>query len=218
MKLVHELYPLVVVDIALFSMDEKGLQVLLVKRAREPLLGRWALPGGILKPDMDVSLEASARRVLRDKISVDIPHLEEVCSFSGPYRDPRGWSISLLFYALLPRDKVNALVQHKVEAVEWSDATQASGLAFDHDLQLSKALSVLRSKVERHALPLHLMPERFTLTELQRACEAILGHPLDKSVFRRRIKGSPDLMEVDEYVRGAQRPAQLFRAREGYVF
>lgn len=218
MKQVHELYPLVVVDIALFSMDEKGLQVLLVKRAREPLLGRWALPGGILKPDRDVSLEAAARRVLRDKISVDIPHLEEVCSFSGPDRDLRGWSISLLFYALLPRDRVNALVQYKVEAVEWSDATQASGLAFDHDLQLSKALSVLRSKVERHALPLHLMPERFTLTELQRTCEAILGHPLDKSVFRRRIKGSPDLMEVDEYVRGAQRPAQLFRAREGYVF
>ncbi len=219
MNLTQQLYPLVMVDVALFSIDERGLQVLLVQRAREPQARCWALPGGILRPDVDSHLEAAARRVLRDKINVDIAHLEEVGSFSGPTRDPRGWSISLLFYALLPRDQLHALVNNRIEALEWADAANpAHPMAFDHALQLATALKVLRDKVERHALPLHLMPARFTLSELQRTCEAILGRTLDKSVFRRRLKGSTDLIELDEFIRGAQRPAQLYRAREGFSF
>jgi ADP-ribose pyrophosphatase YjhB (NUDIX family) len=213
------LYPFVVVDIALFSMEAGRLRVLLVQRSQEPEARSWALPGGVLKPELDESLEAAARRVLREKVSVDVPHLEEVCSFSGPDRDPRGWSISMLYCALLPRDKVNALVRSKVEAVEWVDVLQpVYSMAFDHELMLASALRVLRDKVERHALPLHLLPERFTLSELQRTCEAILGRPLDKSVFRRRLKASTDLVPLEEYVRGSQRPALLYRAPAGFVF
>lgn len=215
------LYPFVTADTALFSIDEDELKVLLVRRSNAPAKGEWALPGGALKPAIDTSLEDTARRVLRDKISVDIPHLEQVRSFSGPDRDARGWSISQLFYALLPRDKIDALVKTKVEAVEWSPVAEGSSrrrLAFDHDAQLSAALKVLRGRVEQHALPLHLLPQRFTLTGLQRTVEAILGHEVDKSAFRRRIKGSPDLVELDEYVRGAQRPAQLFRASDDFSF
>jgi len=213
------LFPLVVVDVALFSVDERGLRVLLVKRAMEPQQGYWALPGGVLKPDLDADLEAAARRVLRNKVSVDIPHLEEIRTFSGAARDPRGWSIALLFCALLPRDQVQAVIRNKVEAVEWADAGKPGyHLAFDHTAQLAVALQVLRDKVDRHALPLHLMPEKFTLTALQRACEAILGRALDKAVFRRRLKGSTDLVETDEYERGLQRPALLYRARDGFTF
>jgi 8-oxo-dGTP diphosphatase len=219
MKSFRELYPLVLADIALFSIDEKGLRVLLVRRAQEPEFHRWALPGGILQPEVDQSLEAAARRVLRDKVSMDIAYLEEVCSFSGPDRDPRGWSISVLFYALLPSDRVHALEKNKVDALEWADAANPGHrMAFDHAVQLAKALQVLRDRVERHALPLHLMPERFTLSELQRCCEAIVGRQLDKSVFRRRIKGAMDLVEVDDFVRGAQRPAQLYKARAGFTW
>lgn len=203
MKPLWELHPLVLVDIALISIDEKGLRVLLVQRAQEPELRRWALPGGILQREGDLRLEAAARRALRDKVSMDFPYLEEVCRFTGPDRDPRGWSISVLFCALLPSDRVHALVKNKVEALEWTDATKPGHrMAFDHAVQLARALQVLRDRVERHALPLHLMPERFTLSELQRSCEAILGRPLGKSVFRRRIKGSTDLVEVDDFVRG----------------
>lgn len=213
------LFPLVVVDVALFCVDDGGLRVLLVKRAQEPEQGRWALPGGVLKPDQDLNLEAAARRVLRNKISVEIAHLEEVRTFSGTERDTRGWSIAVLFCALLPRDQVQALIRDKVEAVEWADAGKPHHrLAFDHTEQLATALHVLRDKVDRHALPLHLMPEKFTLTALQRTCEAILGRTLDKAVFRRRLKGSEDLVETDEYERGLQRPAQLYKAREGFTF
>ena len=214
-----KLYPLVVVDVALFSIIDGDLRVLLVKRAAEPELGRWALPGGALRPDLDASLEDAARRVLRSKISVDIPHLEDIRTFNGAHRDPRGWSIAVLYCALLPRDQVQALVRSKVEAVEWACAADPGHrLAFDHALQLEHALQVLRNKVDRHALPLHLMPERFTLTALQRTCEAILGSKLDKAVFRRRLKGSADLIETGEFERGVQRPAMLYRASDGFDF
>ena len=213
------LYPLVLVDTALFSVDDEGLKVLLVRRAEEPAVRKWALPGGMVKPHEDTSLVAAARRILRDKVSVELPHLEEVCTASGPDRDPRGWSISVLFFALLPRDQVQAVVKSKVEAVEWTNpANPGHRIAFDHETLLHRAVEVLRDRVERSVLPLQLMPERFTLTQLQRTCEVVLGRPLDKSVFRRRLKGSAALIELDEFERGVQRPAQLFRAAEGFSF
>lgn len=215
----RELFPLVGVDIALFSVVDERLRVLLVKRAREPEAKRWALPGGMLKPHLDRSLEATARRVLADKVAVELPHMGEVGTYSGPDRDPRGWSVSVLFYALLPLDKVGAVVRNKVEAVDWADAAfPEHRLAFDHAEQLEVALQKLRAKVADDALPLHLLPEKFTLSQLQSVVEVILGHPVDKSSFRRRLKTSEDLVELDEFMRGAQRPAQLFRTSEHFQF
>jgi len=222
----RELYPLVMVDIAIFSVDENGLRVLMVRRGNEPEKGLWALPGGFLKPQEDDSLEGAARRVLLQKVGVDTPHLEEVRTFSGKVRDPRGWSISVLFYALLPQDQVNAVVRSKVEAVEWVDARlHGLSMAFDHGKHLAVALEVLKRKVERHALPLHLLPEQFTLTALQRTCEAVLGYPLDKSVFRRRLKPDPkkpdqvhDLVPVGTKASGVTKSSWLYRARDGFTF
>lgn len=224
----RELYPAVMVDIAIFSVDENGLRVLLVHRDNEPQKGLWALPGGFLKPEADANLVSAARRVLIEKIGVDTPHLEEVCTFSGKDRDPRGWSISVLFFALLPRDQVPAVVKAKVDDVKWVDVRgHGLAMAFDHEVHLSRALDVLKRKVDRHALPLQLMPEHFTLTALQRTCEAILGHELDKSVFRRRLKPElekrppevSDLVEVDGLKQtGHQRPAKLYKARDGFAF
>ena len=212
--------PLVSADVAIFSADKGKLRVLLAKRTHEPAALEWALPGAVLKPDEDADLHATACRALQEKVSVTVPYLAQVGAFSGSHRDPRGWSISVLFYALLPSDQVNAVVNNRVEAVEWADADQPGyRLAFDHDLLLTAALQMLRDKVERHSLPLHLLTNRFTLTALQRTCEAVLGRSLDKSVFRRRLKASEDLVPLfDEFVVGSQRPAQLYRARDGFVF
>jgi len=216
------LYPLIGVDVALFCIEGQGLKALLVQRSQEPHSAQWALPGGLLKPDLDASLEDAAKRILRNKIVVDVPHLKEVCTFSGPNRDPRGWSISVLFYALLPRDQINALINNKVEAVKWDDAAEPTQpLAFDHQQQLQTALQILREKVELHNLPLHLMPTLFTLTQLQQTCEAILGRALDKSVFRRRLKQeahSRSLIDTNQKETGLQRPATLYRARPGFDF
>lgn len=212
------LYPLVSVDIALFGSDGEGLKVLLARRAREPAATQWALPGGVLRPHEDARLEDAARRVLIDKVGIDAPYIEQMRAFSGVDRDPRGWSIAVLFAALMPRDQVHALVKNRVDAVGWFPLQDLPPLAFDHGEQLAIATQVLRRRVENHVLPLHLMPPRFTLTELQSTCEAILGRDLDKSVFRRRLKSSVDIVELDEYQGGAQRPARLYRAREGFEF
>ncbi len=214
------LYPLVSADIAVFSVRDETLQVLLVRRAREPDAGRWALPGAVLDPELDRDLEATARRALGTKIRVELPHLEQLRAFSGCDRDPRGWSVAISFYALLPMDRIDAVVGDRIEALEWVEAARPRHrLAFDHRVQLEAATRALRDKVDRYALPLHLLPDRFTLTELQRTCEAVLGRALDKSAFRRRLKTSEDLLEVPgKFETGRQRPAQLYRARDHFVF
>jgi ADP-ribose pyrophosphatase YjhB (NUDIX family) len=215
-----KLFPLVSADVALFSIERERLRVLLVQRANVPEQGRWALPGGVLNPDVDASLEDTARRILREKIRVEVPYLAQVATYGGPDRDPRGWSVSVLFYALLPLDQVPAVAGSKTEAVDWRDAARPGpALAFDHAQHVAAALAKLRDKVERHALPLHLLPPKFTLTQLQRTVEAILGREVEKSAFRRRLKGDATLEEVPgEFERGVQRPAQLYRAAEGFVF
>ena len=219
---IRELYPLVFADVALFSVVDDRLHVLLVRRAEDPHAGQWALPGGILKPDVDKDLHGTAQRVMRGKLAVDVPYLEEVCTASGPHRDERGWSISILYLALLPMDQVHAAVGNKIDALKWVDPFARDALlAFDHSELLHKAMDKLRAKVERHALPLHMLPQKFTLSQLQRISEIVLGRDLDKSVFRRRLKDlhGEDLVEVTgEMVRGVQRPAQLWRAADGFQF
>jgi ADP-ribose pyrophosphatase YjhB (NUDIX family) len=216
----RKLFPLVSADVALFSIERERLRVLLVQRANTPEQGRWALPGGVLKPDLDDSLEDTARRILREKTGLEVPYLGQVATYSGPDRDPRGWSVSVLFCALLPLDQVPAIAGSKTEAVAWRDAARpGQGLAFDHARHVATALAKLRAKVERHALPLHLLPPKFTLTQLQRTVEAILDREVEKSAFRRRLKADPTLEEVPgEFERGVQRPAQLYRAAAGFAF
>jgi 8-oxo-dGTP diphosphatase len=214
------LFPLVSADVALFTLVEHELRVLLIKRANLPTPGEWALPGAVLKPDLDRSVDDTALRALASKTRIVVPHLEQVTTSSGPDRDPRDWSISVLYYALLPSDKVPAVAGDKTEAIEWADPEHPGHrLAFDHSRLLATALTTLRDKVERGGLPLHLLPEKFTLTELQRACEAILGRALDKGAFRRKIAERPVLAPVKgEFLRGPQRPAQLYRARSEFMF
>jgi ADP-ribose pyrophosphatase YjhB (NUDIX family) len=215
-----KLFPLVTVDIALFTVVEAQLRVLIVRRENDPAPNAWALPGGLLQPDIDASLEDAAKRVLSNKVRIDVRHLEQVTTVSGPDRDPRGWSVSTLYYALLPGELVPAVAGTSVGAIDWCDPhAPQQRLAFDHDGLLQQALATLRQKVAQRALPLHLLGDRFTLTALQHVCEAVLGHRLDKSAFRRLIKDEPALeLLPGEYLRGPQRPAQLYRASPGFRF
>jgi len=214
------LFPIVTADVALFTLADYRLRVLLIRRANDPTPGGWALPGTVLKPNVDRNVDDAALRALASKTRVVLPHLEQVTTSSGPDRDPRGWSVSVLYYALLPSDQVQAVAGDKTEAIEWCDPERPGHrLTFDHSQLLARALATLQDKVERGALPLHLLPAKFTLTDLQRACEAILGRELDKGAFRRKIADEPTLVLVPgEYVRGPQRPAQLYRAAADFSF
>ena len=214
------LFPVVTADVALFTLAEHQLRVLLIQRANDPAPGAWALPGTVLKPDLDRNVDDAALRALASKTRVVLPHLEQVTTSSGPERDPRGWSVSVLYYALLPSDQAKAVAGDKTEAIEWCDVERPGHrLAFDHAQLLARALATLRAKVSRGALPLHLLPAKFTLTDLQRACEAILGRDLDKGAFRRKLADQPMLIPVrGQFLRGAQRPAQLYRAAADFSF
>lgn len=215
-----KLFPLVSADVVLFTVVDWELRVLLVKRENDPAPDTWALPGGLLRPDLDASLDDTAMRVLGSKVGVAVRYLEQVMTVSGPVRDPRGWSVSTVYYALLPGERVPAAAGASVTAVKWcSPVALPHPLAFDHDHLLGEALTRLRVKVRQGALPLHLLSQKFTLTDLQRACEAVLGTRLDKGAFRRLIKDEPALCLLPgEFLRGPQRPAQLFQAASDFRF
>lgn len=215
-----KLYPIVAADVALFTVLEGSLRVLLLQRDNDPQAGAWALPGALLKPDMDLSLEHTARRALEAKTGVAVAHLEQVSVFSSLDRDSRGYSLSVLFYALLPADKAPAVAGAKATNVGWTDVSHLKRpIAFDHREMIGLATKRLRQKVERLVLPLHLLPAEFTLTQVQRAYEAVTGKQLDKSSFRRRFRSDESLVEVEgKFELGANRPAQMFRMIPGFRF
>lgn len=180
----------------------------------------WALPSDLLMPDLDGSLDDAARRVLSRTVSVGVRYLEQVTTVSGPDCDPRGWSVSTVYFALLARHLVPAVAGTSVQAIDACNPEELQQRpAFDHALLLEKAFATLRIKVRQGALPLHLLVEKFTLTELQLVREAVLGIRCDKGAFRRLIKDAPLFhLLAGEFLRGPQRPAQLFRAATDFRF
>ncbi len=210
--------PLTTVDVVIFTVLDAQLQVLLVKRPsgpEEPYPGAWALPGGFVDVDQDPTLEACARRKLLDKTGVKSPYLEQLGSWGGKTRDPRGWSATHAYFALLPADGVH-LVQDPAKPVKWLAVEEVSGarrLAFDHGDILRAALERLRSKVEYTTLPAFLLPEPFTLPQLQKVYEVVLGRAIDKSGFRTRALAADFLQETGLMNVGSPRPAMGYRLK-----
>jgi ADP-ribose pyrophosphatase YjhB (NUDIX family) len=206
------------VDLAIFALSETGIDVLLIRRADEPFAGEWALPGGWIRVDRDADLDAAARRVLKDKTGMEPPYLEQLQSVGSGRRDPRGWSLSIAYFALMPRQAAELRPGENAADVDWwpvIDDTVAVPLAFDHADLLGSAATRLRSKVEYSTLPAHMLPDHFTLGELQSVYERILGRRLDKSAFRKRV-AEADFVEpvAGAMRRGSNRPAQLYRLRQ----
>lgn len=211
--------PLTSVDVVLFTAIGDRLHVLLVQRpdaAREPYPGRWALPGGFVRVDQDPTLEACARRTLQEKTGVVTPYLEQLGSWGGASRDPRGWSATHVYFALLPHASVDLRAGGNAAATAWLPVAAdgvAVDLAFDHAEILRTALQRLRGKAEYTSLPVYLLEDVFTLPELQQAYETVLGRPVDKSAFRTRIMAADMLVPVAQTKLGAHRPAQMYRLR-----
>lgn len=211
------LRPIVTVDLAIFALIDGALGVLLVRRAEPPYAGRWALPGGFIHVDEDRSLDDAARRVLAQKAGVTAPYLEQLGAFGGPDRDPRGWSVTLAYFALVDAATLN--LPDKAPGLRWqavSGGAMTASLAFDHGEIVTQAAARLRNKVEYTTLPVHLLPAEFTLTELQRVYEQLLGRTMDKSAFRKRIASVDFIEPIAGAMRhGSNRPAQLYRVRQG---
>jgi ADP-ribose pyrophosphatase YjhB (NUDIX family) len=212
--------PLTTVDVVIFAVANWTLNVLLVHRpAGEPFSGAWALPGGFVDIEKDKDLEACALRKLKDKTGVSTPYLEQLGSWGSAKRDPRGWSATHAYFALIPAESPEALPQATGADARWVPVVKAEELrlAFDHSNILATGLERLRNKVEYTSLPAFLLPAEFTLSDLQHTYEAVLGRKLEKSAFRTRVLAAR-LVEPTKGVReGPNRPATLYKLRNPHA-
>lgn len=201
--------PALAVDAVVFGLDDDDLKVLLIKRDLEPFAGRWALPGGFVR--IDESVDEAARRELREETGLSRVFLEQLYTFGELGRDPRERVVSVAYYALvkLSDQRVHAATDARDAA--WFPVAKTPRLAFDHAEILATGVERLRGKVRYRPIGFELLPERFTLTQLQRLYEIVLDRTLDKRNFRKKVLSLGVLDQLDELAQnGAHRPARLY--------
>lgn len=200
------------VDVVLLTLKDDQLNVALLKREREPYKGVAALPGGFIHVSEDADARDAALRVLKQKTRIEAPYLEQLSTFSGPARDPRGWSLSVTYYALVSFDVIERAGHPDIKLVS---VDKLGAMPFDHRAIIDTAVARLRSKSQYSSLPCYLAGETFTLPQLQRVYEALMGEPLNKVSFRRKMAEMGMLEAVDGQFEtaGAHRPAQLHRLK-----
>jgi 8-oxo-dGTP diphosphatase len=205
--------PAVTVDIVVFRLHEDVLKVLLIQRAFPPHKGKWALPGGFV--NISETLEEAALREMEEETGVQDVYLEQLYTFGDPKRDPRGRVITVAYYALISKD-VEVQAGEEATHAEWHPVFKVPELAFDHDKILKYAVQRLRYKLEYSSVGFELLPDEFTLSELQKAYEIVLAEKLDKRNFRSRILESGVLVETkrSQPAPGQGRPARLYRYRK----
>lgn len=203
--------PALTVDCVIFGWHEGSkLKVLLIERAHEPFQACWALPGGFV--EMEEDLERAALRELEEETGVKDVFIEQLYTFGKPDRDPRGRVISVAYYALVNLDEHPVRSASDASRVQWFELAHLPPLAFDHDTILQVAVNRLRAKVRYQPIGFELLPEHFTLSQLQGLYETILGVPaINKRNFRARILKMGVLKEVGKQVGVAHRPAVLYK-------
>lgn len=205
--------PRLTVDCVIFGLDESSrLKALLIQRGHDPFKGTWALPGGFV--DMDEPLVEAALRELKEETGVSNVFIEQLYTIGTPNRDPRGRVVTVVYFALIN------LAQHKIGAdsdaqdVRWFPISALPALAFDHADIMDMAIQRLRGKVRYQPIGFELLPQYFTLTQLQKLYERILGKELNKRNFRTKIL-KMNILKEGAILRGvAHRPAQLYRFDE----
>jgi len=208
--------PALSVDVVAFSLRENDLKVLLIRRGAPPYKGKWAVPGGFVR--LNEGLDEAALRELEEETGVRDGYLEQLYTFGALKRDPRGRVVTVAYFALVP-DDVQARAGDDAAEAAWHSMYDLPELAFDHAEILKYALQRLRYKLEYTSVGFELLPNEFTLTDLQTAYEIVLGEKLDKRNFRRRILEAEILVETNRYREGEGqgRPARLYRYRKNAV-
>ncbi|MGD9637964.1 MAG: NUDIX domain-containing protein [Alphaproteobacteria bacterium] len=212
--------PFATIDVVILTLRDGELYVLLMQRKNEPFKENWALPGGYIHPQEDLNLDAAALRILKSKTGITPPYIEQLGSFGDNERDPRGWTATFTYFALVSSETMLLKEGGNAAAVNWfkiDNQEQMTNLAFDHSQIINCAVKRLRAKVEYTTLPVHLLSEKFTLPDLQEVYEQILGRKIDKSAFRKRIAELDFVEPIDGEKRSASnRPAQLYRLKDGF--
>jgi 8-oxo-dGTP diphosphatase len=199
----------VTVDLVIFALRDDRLHVLLIRRGMPPFKGQWALPGGFIRAGE--SLLEAARRELREETGVRDVYIEQLYTFGDPGRDPRGRTVTVAYYALLTGEDQTLVSGTDAAEALWWPVQQHPSLAFDHEDILDYAVERLKTKLEYTTVGFQLLPKAFTLTDLQRVYEAILGRPLDKRNFRRKMLVLGILKPLKQWRKdGPNRPARLY--------
>lgn len=205
-------HPAVTVDVTVFTVRDGNVEVLLVKRAEWPYTGKWAIPGGFV--EIDESLKRAALRELREETGVQAGVLEQLGAFGHPDRDPRERVITVAYISLVPFDRLHIEAGSDAAEARLFGVDQLPELAFDHAKILHRARERLRDSLTIGDVARLLMPDEFTLSELQRAYETTSGMSVDKRNFRKKAKSIGLLEPTGGEMRdGAHRPAKLYRAK-----
>lgn len=205
-------HPAVTTDCVIFGFDGERLQVLLIERGIEPFKGRWAFPGGFIK--MDETAEEGALRELKEETGMENAFIQQFHTFSNPLRDPRERVITIAFYALVRIQEVKG--GDDAASARWFPLDEIPALAFDHDHMLRMATQRLRQEIHFHPIGFELLPEKFTLRELQSLYEAILGITFDRRNFAKKMLHLEILTELDETIWPTpKREAKLFSFNAG---
>jgi 8-oxo-dGTP diphosphatase len=204
--------PAVAADIAVFTLIDGRLHVLLIKRGQEPDKGMWALPGGFLHDDE--TLDQCAARELEEETRLACGYLQQFGIYSEPKRDKR-WVISVAYVALVPWDSYSdfdVVGSSDADEADWFDLERCPKLAFDHKQILKDARAALSEYIRDELLPVGLLPDSFTLGQLKVVHDAVGGEKTDLPNFRRQMVESGLIERTGETVTtGAHRPAALYR-------
>jgi len=201
--------PTLTVDCVIFGLDTSSrLKVLLIQRNNDPFKNAWALPGGFVNETE--TLEAAALRELEEETGVTDIFIEQLFTFGTPKRDPRGHVVTVAYYALINLEEHKIGAETTSKDVNWFSLEKLPVLAFDHNIILETAIERLRSKVRYQPIGFELLPQKFTLSQLQKLYESILGIALNKRNFRTKFL-KMDILQAHEVQRGmAHRPALLY--------
>lgn len=207
--------PGLTVDCVVFGLDldEEHLKVLLIERDLEPFAGRWAMPGGFVHNGE--SPADAALRELREETGIANVYLEQLYTFGEPGRDPRGWIVSVAHYALVSPEQHAIRAATDAREARWFSVSALPRLAFDHATILKTALERIRGKLTYAPVGFELLPRKFTIKQLQKLYEIVLGEKLDNRNFRKKIFSMDVLRELDETQQGVpHRAARLYKFDE----
>lgn len=200
-------HPAVTTDCVIFGFDGQSLKVLLVERGIEPYKGRWAFPGGFLNPDERA--EEGARRELNEETGLEGAFIEQFHTYTEPNRDPRERVITIAYFALVRIQEVHG--GDDATKAQWFPIEKVPQLAFDHDRILRDATRKLRERIHFEPIGFELLPDKFTMKDLQLLYEAILDVKFDRRNFSKKMIHYGLLNQLDETVWPTpKREAQLY--------
>ena len=204
--------PSVTVDIVIFTIIEKQLKVLLVKRGIEPFKNMWAIPGGFVR--IDESLEEAAKRELSEETGVKNVYLEQLYTFGDVKRDPRGRVITVSYIALINAENIKLEATTDVSEADWFPIKKLPSLAFDHHKILEYALKRLRWKFEYTAVAFSMLPIKFAISQIQGLYEIVFNKGFDKRNFAKKILSLNILKEEEIKKDVSHRPPMLYSLKK----